>query len=91
MAIRIQGNVVIDDSRQGTLQSLEITGTGALKLPAGTSSQRPGSPVAGQLRFNTETNTVEGFNGTEWGAIAGGGTGGTGTDSFSRTIALVGL
>lgn len=90
MAIKIQGTTVIDDSRQGTLQSLDITGTGALKLPAGTSAERPATPVAGQLRFNSETNTVEGFNGTVWGAIAGGSTSGA-TDDFSRTIALVGL
>lgn len=94
MAIRIQGNVVINDDRQGTLVSLEITGTSALKLPVGTSSERPTTPVAGQLRFNSETNTVEGYNGTEWGAIAGGNGGPSepaAIDEFTRTIALVGL
>jgi hypothetical protein len=32
--------------------------------------------VAGSLRFNTDTNTFEGYNGTAWTAVGGGATGG---------------
>ena len=54
---------------------LNLSGnTDALGLPKGTDAQRP-TPVAGMLRFNTETEGFEGYNGTEWGAI--GGTGST--------------
>lgn len=90
MAIRIQGTTVIDDSRQGTLVGLELTGTGAIKLPVGTTAERP-TAATGQLRFNSETSSFEGYNGTEWGAIAGGGGGGAGTDEYARTIALAAL
>jgi hypothetical protein len=89
MAIRIQGTTVIDDSRQGTLVGLDLTGTGAIKLPVGTTDQRP-TAATGQLRFNSETANFEGYNGVEWGAIAGSG-GGGGADEYARTLALAAL
>jgi hypothetical protein len=52
-----------------------FTDTGAIKLPAGTEAQRPGTPAAGQLRFNNDSDEFEGYDGTEWGAIGGGGSG----------------
>ena len=42
-----------------------MNATGALKLPAGNTAARP-SAVAGQIRFNNETNVFEGYNGTAW-------------------------
>jgi hypothetical protein len=57
-----------------------FTSTGSVKLPAGTTSQRTGSPTAGMLRFNSETGQFEGYNGTAWGAI-GGSAGGGGLES----------
>ena len=47
--------------------------TGSAVMPTGTEAQRDGVPEAGYLRFNNETNTFEGFDGTVWGAIGGGG------------------
>jgi hypothetical protein len=44
---------------------VSIDATGALKLPAGTTAQRP-SAVAGQLRFNSQLARFEGYNGTNW-------------------------
>lgn len=52
-----------------------FTDSGAIKLPAGTEAERPGSPAAGQLRFNEDSEEFEGYNGTAWGAIGGGGGG----------------
>ena len=37
-----------------------------LVLPVGTTAQRPTSPVAGQIRYNSTLETVEGYNGTDW-------------------------
>lgn len=45
------------------------TADGKLKLPVGTTDERPASPVAGQIRFNTTLNTVEGYNGTAWSSL----------------------
>lgn len=89
MAIRIQGTTVIDDSRQGTLVGLELTGTGALKVPVGTTAERP-TAAQGQLRFNTTTSSFEGYDGSAWGAI-GGSTSSAGTDEYARTLALAAL
>lgn len=42
------------------------TSTGYFDLPAGTTAQRPGSPTAGYTRYNTETGSIEFYNGTAW-------------------------
>jgi hypothetical protein len=39
---------------------------GYLEMPAGTTAQRPGSPVAGYTRFNTDTGANETWNGSAW-------------------------
>ena len=44
--------------------------TGALKLPVGTTAQRP-TASAGQFRYNSTTGKFEGYT-TEWGEIGGG-------------------
>jgi len=74
MAIKINGTTVIDDSRN--LENIEagtFTGTGALKLPTGSEAERPGSPAAGQIRFNTDSSSFEGYDGSSFSAIGGGG------------------
>jgi len=40
--------------------------TGYLAMPAGTTAQRPGSPVAGATRFNTESGSLEFYDGAVW-------------------------
>jgi hypothetical protein len=54
--------------------------TGAIVLPVGTTVQEP-TGQAGMLRFNTTKTAFEGYNGTSWGNIGGGATGG-GTDQI---------
>ena len=49
--------------------------TGSVQIPAGTTAQRDGSPLAGYLRYNNQLNQFEGYT-TSWGALAGGGGGG---------------
>ena len=46
-------------------EQLNITSTGALKIPAGTTAERP-TGVAGQLRYNSELARFEGYNGGNW-------------------------
>jgi hypothetical protein len=50
---------------------VDFTGTGAVKVPAGTTAQRP-TPATGDFRFNTELSSFEGYNGSQWGAVGGG-------------------
>lgn len=44
------------------LKSTEITETGFLQLPRGTTSERPASPSAGEIRFNTDTKICEWYD-----------------------------
>jgi hypothetical protein len=43
-----------------------INGTSAVKIATGTTAERPASPVAGQLRFNTTSNALEVYSGSTW-------------------------
>ena len=45
--------------------------TSHVKLPAGTTGQRPGTAVAGDFRYNSTTGEFEGYT-DEWGSIGGG-------------------
>jgi hypothetical protein len=40
--------------------------TGAIKLPVGTTAQRPATPVAGDLRFNSTVTHAEVYDGSVW-------------------------
>ena len=49
----------------------DFGGTGAIGITKGTTGQRPGSPAAGDFRYNTSDGKFEGYT-DEWGAIGGG-------------------
>jgi len=38
-------------------------------IPAGTTSERPSSPVAGMLRFNIQTKYLEVYTGSAWSGL----------------------
>ena len=61
---------------------------GAIQIPAGTTSEQPASPQSGQFRYNTTSNTFEGYSGGVWGAIGSGGGGGgqTNQNAWSEFI-----
>jgi hypothetical protein len=50
-----------------------FSGTGQVKMPSGTTAQRSGSPSKGMFRFNDDTDEFEGYDGSAWGSIGGGG------------------
>ena len=66
---------------QTTADGVDITATGALRLPVGTTSERPSSPAQGDLRFSSTDTAAEVYNGTAWAAVGGGATGG-GSDAW---------
>ena len=45
--------------------------TGAFDMPVGTTAQRPSSPSSGFTRMNTDTSTMEMYNGTQWVTVGG--------------------
>tara|TARA_Y100000114_G_scaffold67000_1_gene61422 strand:+ start:4278 stop:4907 length:630 start_codon:yes stop_codon:yes gene_type:complete len=83
------GNITQPNLGLATLSGATFTGgvvhnyTSALRLPVGTTAQRPGSPAAGDIRFNSTTTEAEIFNGTIFTAVAGGaGATGGGNDQW---------
>ena len=67
---RLEGDA--DFTFDGT--NMRVNTTGALQIPVGSSAQRPGA-VTGQLRYNSTTSEFEGYDGSAWGALGGGGGG----------------
>jgi hypothetical protein len=47
-------------------QNSTILGQNFIVLPSGTTAERPGSPTAGMLRFNTTASALETYSGTAW-------------------------
>ena len=88
----ILGNAVGDTitANAGTLSipnNLVFNGTGAVTLPSGTTAQEPGTPTAGMIRYNSETDSFEGYTTTfGWGAIGGGNATSTGFWQNIQTI-----
>ena len=83
------GNISQENFGHAALTGATFTGsvihnyTGALRLPVGTTAQRPASPNAGDIRFNSTTTEAEIFNGSIFTAVAGGaGATGGGNDQW---------
>ena len=53
------------------LNGTQMTPTGAIVMPVGTTAQRPGTGVVGMMRFNSDIDTFEGYNGASWVKLGG--------------------
>jgi microcystin-dependent protein len=58
------GKVGVNTNAPGV--SLDVRTTDAVKMPSGTSAQRPVAPLAGTTRFNTDCSCLEYYDGTQW-------------------------
>ena len=80
---------------QTALQELDTekvtktSSTGSAVVPASTQANRDASPAAGYFRFNTDLGKFEGHNGTTWGSVGGGATGGGSDEVFVETATTV--
>ncbi len=52
--------------------TLHISATDSLRLPSGTTGQRPGSPANGDIRYNTTLSTIEGYSNGAYANLASG-------------------
>jgi hypothetical protein len=66
-----------------------VTSVGFVLISAGTTAQRPTSPVNGQIRYNTTTAQFEGYQGGAWGQLGGGATGAGGDEVFQENSLIV--
>lgn len=69
----VTGEKIVDD--------VILPGLEGVKIPVGTTAQRPISPTNGYIRYNTDLVTYEGYSNGAWGSIGGGATGGS-TDNI---------
>lgn len=77
------GGTAATDETNAKINLDIITGaTGSQILPVGTVAERDGTPQAGYIRFNSDYNQFEGYNGTSWGAIGSGAQGGANNPVF---------
>ena len=91
MAItKISGNQIADTT-QAIISTLTFLNTNSvLRIPAGTTAQRPTGVSVGTLRFNTSLDSAEiykaddGTGSAGWSAVSGGGPA-LGSDSVIRT------
>ena len=60
----------------------KTSATGSALLPTGNTAQRDGSPTTGAFRFNSTLTAFEGYDGSAWGSVGGGATGGGSNEMF---------
>jgi hypothetical protein len=76
------GDTILLNAATATIpNNLTFSGTGTIRLPNGTTAERP-SPTAGMIRYNTTTSGFEGYAAGAWGSIGGGATGAGGDQVF---------
>ena len=49
-----------------TLKNTEIDSAGFIGIPVGTTGNRPSNPETGMIRWNTDIDSFEEYNGTSW-------------------------
>ena len=55
-----------------TASSAVFDSTGSIQIPVGTTAERPGVAVTGQIRYNTDVSSFEGYgSGSAWGSLGG--------------------
>jgi hypothetical protein len=74
--LTVNGNTVLGDATSDTLTiagNATQNGTGSFKVASGTTAERPGTPVNGMIRYNSDLTAFEGYAAGAWSGIGGGG------------------
>jgi hypothetical protein len=79
--LTVDGNTTLGNASGDTItanagtmnipNNLVFNGTGSISVPNGTTGERP-TPTAGMIRYNSSTDSFEGYTTVGWGAIGGG-------------------
>ena len=65
-------SITSDVQTQLNLKVSKDSDTGASVIPAGTTAQRPASPLNGYMRYNTNLNSMEAYVNGAWGSAGSG-------------------
>jgi hypothetical protein len=95
--LTVTGNTILGDAVGDTITSnagilsipnnLVFNGTGSVTLPNGTTAEQPVPPTVGMIRYNSTTDSFEGYTTLKgWGAIGGGNSTNTGFWQNIQTI-----
>ena len=68
----------------------EMQGTGAIKIPSGTTAERPSVAVTSQIRVNTTNTALEYYAGAAWNSLTPGGGGTVDVVSNVATASILG-
>ena len=52
-------------------ETIVINNNGSIRIPAGTTLERPGTPNSGEIRFNSTLQSFEGYVNTNWTSLGG--------------------
>ena len=96
--VAVSGNVTLGAATTNTVtlnsativapSELSISSTGAVKLPSGTTAERP-TGEAGQIRYNSTLDRYEGYANSAWSALGAGATGGGADTVFVENSQIV--
>jgi len=84
----VVSGAITEFSQTGT-GYVKVAGTYGIVIPSGTDSTRPGVTEAGMIRFNTEQEFVEVYNGSIWTGVSGVGGGINFNDATNIAIEYV--
>jgi hypothetical protein len=60
------GSTIVQESISGADTIIQIVGRDALRLPLGTTAERPGTPTIGMTRYNTTNGAFEYYDADAW-------------------------
>src|SRR6056300_1669032 len=65
---QIQSEQIADDAVTSAkiADNPVFSGNESITIPSGTTAQRPSSPSAGMIRYNTTLGAIEEYDGTQW-------------------------
>jgi len=86
--------ITLTDGGAGSTVTLTISnnpvlpGTGSVTVPIGSVAQRPGTPVNGMLRYNSDNNVLEAYINSAWDTLQAGSAGVTSLNSLTGALSI---
>ena len=66
--LAVSGNATVS-SNLTVSGNVSLTGTGSIVVPVGTTAQRPATGLSGMVRFDSDLDALQIYNGTTWSSV----------------------